>query len=175
VTSRRTAATAVSQSARTCLPAAGHGEEARARKTSRGAAPGRSSRRAGARFRARRAEQNRGQGAAGEEDALGKRAVMGTGRGRCVIAGWLPWHGGMAWQQLVGASWLRFGTCVVRLCLPGSVLAARHGIPHVREQPPPPRRCKYSTVTRKMSRADRGSRCNRDEQENRCNRRLAVC
>jgi hypothetical protein len=50
------------QRARTCLPAAGHGEEARARKMSRGAAPGRSSRRAGARFRARasRAEQRAG-------------------------------------------------------------------------------------------------------------------
>jgi hypothetical protein len=70
------------QRARTCLPAAGHGEEARARKMSRGAAPRRSTRRAGARFRAWRAEQNRGQGAAGEEDALGKRAAMGTGRGR---------------------------------------------------------------------------------------------
>jgi hypothetical protein len=62
------------QSARTCLPAAGHGEEARARKMSRGATLGRSSRRAGARFRARRAEQNRGQGAAGEESGDGNRA-----------------------------------------------------------------------------------------------------
>jgi hypothetical protein len=78
------------QSARSCLPAAGHGEEARARKMSRAGArhqgdpageleqgSGR-----GEQSRTRRAEQNRGQGAAGEEDALGKRAAMGSGRGR---------------------------------------------------------------------------------------------